>query len=118
MRILIIKLGAIGDVIRTTSIIPGLVEKYKSPEIHWATKKQSSDVLKGIKEIKRIFVVEKDIDEILNLRYDLIISLDDDFEVCRLASQISSKKIVGSCLKEGQRSYTEDSSSWFSMGLI
>ena len=45
MNILIIKLGAIGDVIRTTSILPGLKSKYNA-NIDWVTKQESFDVLK------------------------------------------------------------------------
>ena len=47
MQILIIKLGAIGDVIRTTSILPGLKDKYKDCSIDWVTKKESFDILKN-----------------------------------------------------------------------
>ena len=40
MKILIIKLGAIGDVLRTTSFLKGLKDKYNA-EIDWVTKKES-----------------------------------------------------------------------------
>ena len=47
MEILIIKLGAIGDVIRTTSILPGLKSKYDDCKIDWITKDESQDILKN-----------------------------------------------------------------------
>ncbi|MBI4453993.1 lipopolysaccharide heptosyltransferase I, partial [Candidatus Woesearchaeota archaeon] len=43
MKILVIKLGAIGDVIRTTTILHGLKAKYKNCKIDWITKKESYD---------------------------------------------------------------------------
>ncbi|MBI2108282.1 glycosyltransferase family 9 protein, partial [Candidatus Woesearchaeota archaeon] len=118
MKILIIKLGAIWDVIRTTSILPGLREKYSNPEIYWATKKQCYGILKNIKEIKKIFLIEDDFDGICKIKYDMVISLDDDTEACTLASSVNSGKIIGSYLKDGSKVYTGDSSQWFDTGLI
>ena len=117
MNILIINLGAIGDVIRTTSVLPGLKEKYKNCEIDWVTKKESFDVLKNNKFIDKIYTINS-INKIKQKKYDLVVSLDDDFEACQLASKINSKKIIGAYLKNKQRIYTEDSSLWFGMGLI
>ena len=111
-----IKLGAIGDVIRTTSILPGLKGKYKDCMIDWITKKESFDVLKNNPLISNIFLIENK--EFKDKKYDLIISLDDDEEACKLASDISSGKIIGAYLKDGKRIYTEDSSLWFDIGLI
>ena len=119
MDILVIKLGAIGDVIRTTSILHGLKSKYKSCAIDWVTKKESFDVLKNNKLINNIYLINKNIEnEIKNKNYDLLINLDDDFDASNLAMEINSKKIVGAYLKNGKRIYTEDSSLWFDMGLI
>ncbi|MBI2651791.1 glycosyltransferase family 9 protein [Candidatus Woesearchaeota archaeon] len=116
MRILIIKLGAIGDVIRTTSMLPALKEKYNGCKIDWAAKKVSFDILKNNAFINKIFLIEdaKEINEF----YDMVISLDDEYDACLLASKINTKKIVGACLKDGKRAYTEDASLWFDMGII
>ena len=119
MIILIIKLGAIGDVIRTTSILKGLKSKHKNCKIDWITKKESFDILKNNNLINNIFLIDKNVqNKLKNIKYDLIINLDDDFEACKLATKISSKKIIGAYLKNTQRAYTGDSSLWFDMGLI
>lgn len=117
MNILIIKLGAIGDVIRTTSILHGLKEKYKGCRIEWVTKKESFDVLKKNNLINKIYIMGNSLKNELNKKYDLVISLDDDFEACQLASSIKSKKIIGSYLIKDKKTYT-NSSLWFDMGLI
>ena len=117
MDILIIKLGAIGDVIRTTAILPGLKEKYKGCKIDWLTKKESFDVLKNNSFINKIFLIESNI-EMKDNEYDLVINLDDDNEACKLASEIDHKEIIGAYLDNGKRAYTQNSSSWFDMGLI
>lgn len=117
MNILIIKLGALGDVIRTTSILPGLKAKYKGCGIDWVTKRGSLDFLKNNRMINKICMIE-DARKLKDKKYDLIISLDDEHEVCELASRLRPKKIVGAVLKDGKRSYTNDSSLWFDMGLL
>jgi len=83
-NILIIKLGAIGDVIRTTSILPGLKEKFKDCKIDWITKKESFDILKNNDLIDKTFLIE-DSDETKNKEYDLVINLDDDNEAMKHA---------------------------------
>ena len=120
MKILIIKLGAIGDVIRTTSILLGLKEKYKNCKIDWITKKESFDVLKNNNLlIDKIFLIDKNIKiELKNKKYDLTISLDDDYEACELPTIVNSKKIIGAYLKNNEITYTNDSSLWFDMGLL
>ena len=119
MNILIIKLGAMGDVIRTTAILPGLKEKYKNCSIDWITKKASFDILKNNDLIENTYLIDDGIKNSLkNKEYDLIINLDDDNEACILASKIKHKEIIGSYSENGKNLYTENSSLWFDMGLI
>ncbi|MDP3766157.1 MAG: glycosyltransferase family 9 protein [Nanoarchaeota archaeon] len=115
MNILIIKLGAIGDVIRTTSVLPGLKAKYKNCKIDWVTKKGSFDVLKNDNLINGAYIID---DDLKDKKYDLIINLDDEHEACKLASKINPKNIIGSYLENSKRTYTKNSSLWFDMGLI
>ncbi len=117
MDILVIKLGAIGDVIRTTSILQGLKSKYKKCKIDWVTKKESFDVLNNNEIINNVFTINNT-EKIKNKGYDLVISLDDELEACELATKISSKKIIGAFLQNNKKTYTADSSLWFDMGLI
>lgn len=117
MNILVIKLGAIGDVIRTTSILPGLKGRYKGCKISWVTKKESFDILKNNSLIGNVHLINNS-SEIKGRDYGLVICLDDDYEACELASKASSKKLIGSYLRNSQKTYTKSSSLWFDMGLI
>ncbi len=111
MKILIIKLGAIGDVLRTTSFLKGIKEKYKA-EIDWATKKESFDILKNNKLINNLFLLNN----LKGTKYGLVINLDDDIDACKIASELKTK-IIGAYLENDRITYTENSSEWFDMGL-
>ncbi|MFA5072276.1 MAG: glycosyltransferase family 9 protein [Nitrospirota bacterium] len=92
-RILIIKLGAIGDVIRTTPLLRKLKELYPHAEITWLT--YSPDI------------VPKDwVDTILDFslqnivwlegqQFDWLINLDKDREAIALAERLSARQKTG-----------------------
>ena len=117
--ILIIKLGAIGDVLRTTSILPGLLEKYQHASIDWITSNSARDLLISNPLINRIHVISPQILEVLGrYTYDLLINLDEDQFACELASALTARYIVGAYSHNGSRTYTSDSAIWFDMSLI
>ncbi|MFH1362557.1 MAG: glycosyltransferase family 9 protein [bacterium] len=109
MRILIIKLGAIGDVIRTTSILAGLREKYSPETLDWLTSQAAQEVLLHNPLIDHLYIWP-DRGDIKP--YDLVIGLEDELEVREFVSQISQGKILGA-FADG---YTP--SSWFDMSAI
>ena len=119
MKILIIKLGAMGDVLRMTSILKPLKEKYDGASITWVTKKSSEELLRGNPLIDRIVLIgEAQKGALKGDAFDLVLSFDDEEEACGLASDVKSKRIIGAYLRDGKRLYTPDSSEWFDMGLI
>jgi len=120
MKILIIKLAATGDVLRTTSILAGLKEQYTDVEIWWVTKEYPSQLLKNNRLIDNICTIEnkEEIEELKKQEFDITINLDEEEESCELASQIKTKKMIGAYSEGGKRIYTEDSAPWFDMGLI
>ena len=118
MNILIIKLAAIGDVLRTTAVLPALKEKYPDCGISWVTENKSFDILKNNEFIDKIYLIGEDLNKKLKDKiFDLILSLDDDAEACDLSSSLNSKKIIGSYLENEKKAYTEDSAPWFDLGL-
>ena len=112
-KILIVKLSAIGDVLRTTSILPGLKEKYHPVEIDWITSSSSREVLINNPYIHNLLVWEE---RSLLGEYDIVIGLEDDKEACELVSGIKSGKIIGSYAKDSKQTYTP--SAWFDMSAI
>jgi len=113
MNILIVKIGAIGDVLRTTSILRGLREKYKGATIDWLTSEFGKEILNNNHLINHVYTwQEKD-----KLgQYDLVIGLEDGFEACQLVSTIKPKNILGAYVENGKITYTP--SAWFDMSAI
>ncbi|MFC1501233.1 glycosyltransferase family 9 protein [Elusimicrobiota bacterium] len=76
-EILIIKLGAMGDVLRTTFLLKGLKQKYPNCKITWIVAKYSFDVLKNNPYIKEIWINDEYTGTKLVLRkFDIVINLD------------------------------------------
>jgi ADP-heptose:LPS heptosyltransferase len=113
MKILIVKIGAIGDVLRTTSLLPGLAEKYRPVEIDWLTSETSRELLEGNPYLRRVLAWdERDSAG----SYDLAIGLEDEKDVCRFVGALSADQIVGAYLTKGKIVYTP--SAWFDMSMI
>ena len=76
-RVLIIKLGAMGDVLRTTFILEGLKNKYKNSTIDWLVDKKNIDVLIGNRYIDIIIPNDNKVFDFLSsTKYDIVINLD------------------------------------------
>jgi len=90
-KIVIIKLGAKGDVVRTLPILKAIKQKYPDSEIHWITKKSSSQILENIPEIKKLYSLPDYPDE----EFDILYNLDIEDEATSLALKISAKQKYG-----------------------
>ncbi|MFH1542338.1 MAG: hypothetical protein ABIE84_04530, partial [bacterium] len=112
MRILIVKLGAIGDVLRTTSILPGLRQQYPAAQIDWLTSTFGKELLVNNSIIEQIFTWEEK--EALS-SYDLVIGLEDEIEVCQLVSSVG-QTVKGAYAESDKVVYSP--SAWFDMSVI
>jgi ADP-heptose:LPS heptosyltransferase len=92
-RILIIKLGAIGDVIRTTPLLQKYRSIYPNCRITWVT--NSPDILpKGmINEIRKFDASSYAL--IRNLDFDIAVNLDKDKEACVLLKESNAPEKYG-----------------------
>ncbi len=97
-RILIIKLGAIGDVIRTTPLLEPLNKEYPRLKIFWLT--HSPDVVP--RQVDHVMKYDAQSCAILQqLEFDLLINLDKDMEACALANTVRAKNKKGFILQDG-----------------
>jgi len=71
-NILILKTGALGDVLRTTSILPGLRAAHPDVEITWVTAPAASELLETNEEVDELLCVDpKDADAVRALGDEL-----------------------------------------------
>jgi ADP-heptose:LPS heptosyltransferase len=97
-RILIIKLGAIGDVIRTTPLLRRLKSEFPAALVHWLT--HTPEVLPSVVDRSFRFIPEH-LEILKATHYDLVLNLDKDREACGLANAIKSGRKRGFRLQDG-----------------
>src|SRR6478735_6692940 len=98
-RILIIKLGAIGDVIRTTPLLHKIRAEYPNAKITWLTLTPAILPKGAIDEILKL-----DFASVLylqQLQFDVLFNLDKDKEACALHDSLTATQKFGYTLKNG-----------------
>jgi len=104
IKILIIKLGAMGDVLRTTFILEGLKEKYKNVSIDWLVEEKNKDTLVGNKFINNIIINDSKVFSFLTSnKYNIVINLDLAPESLAFATLAMADKKIGYWLDENRK---------------
>ena len=98
-RILIIKLGAIGDVIRTTPLIQRFREEYPGACISWLTFTPEVVPASRVDKIYKLDFLS--VYTLTHLKFDIAVNLDKDPEACALLQDITSQQKFGFSLKDG-----------------
>ena len=123
-RILILKLGALGDVVRTSYILPGLHERFgPGTSITWVTAPGALPILRFNPYVAELLSIDqcttpKGLRALGGEPFEWVLSLDDEIESCGLATQVTAKRISGAIVTSGKIGYTDDTCPWFDMGLI
>jgi heptosyltransferase II len=113
MNVLIVKLGAAGDVVRTTTLLRRL-----NSHITWLTAAKNIVLLQNLRENLRSFSWEER-DKVRDMSYDLIINLEDTHDVALFLRTLDYKSWFGANVgTKGELRYTEDSRGWFDLSLI
>ena len=98
-KILFIKLGAIGDVIRTTPLLEKYKEKYGGCHFTWIT--HSPQVVPKTEVDVILKWNESSVSYVSNQEFDIAINLDKDKEACMLLSLVNSTEKFGFTWKNG-----------------
>jgi hypothetical protein len=113
MNVLIIKLNATGDVVRTTPLLSCL-----TGEITWVTARNNLGLLHRLAGNLRSASWE-DREIARDREYDLVINLEDDAECASFLTSVSYRQLFGAYMDaNGGLAYSEDSRSWFDLSLI
>jgi lipopolysaccharide heptosyltransferase II len=113
MSVLIIKLGAAGDVVRTTP----LLRRLDGP-VSWITSENNLALLEGIDQEARCVSWENR-KRVTDAAYDLVVNLEDDEETSEFLRELKFKQLFGAYLNgDNKLAYTSDSRAWFDLSLI
>ena len=99
-KILIIKLGALGDVIRTTPLVTRFRNEYPGCHITWITLSPAILPKKKIDEILPFDFVS--VYGLQHRAFDIAINLDKELEACALLADVQAEKKLGFIWKNNQ----------------
>lgn len=95
-KILIIKLAALGDVLRTTSILPGLKKRFPQSHITWATRENAVPLLENNPLIDSLHVMNAEgILTVAGKEYDLAINFEKEDSALSLFKKINAAEKRG-----------------------
>jgi len=113
MKVLIIKLGATGDVVRTTPLLNRL-----DGQITWLTSAKNTVLVDGMKNDLRCFSWEER-QRALDTHYDLAINLEDTLDVAQFVRTVRCGEMFGAYVdSDVLLRYTKDFARWFDLSLI
>lgn len=118
-RILIVKLAAAGDVLRTTSILPALKKKYEGASIHWVTAAGSAPLLDKNPHVDRIIAFNGNLPvELCIEEFDIVMNFDASTDSSAIASAARGKVKFGYGLDPRGFSvaFRESGKDWLALG--
>lgn len=119
--ILVIKLGAMGDVLRTTPILEALKRKYKGCKITWIVDEESKELLENNPYLDSILSYGAEALTRLKVEhFDLVINLDSLPRSASLASFAWAREKIGFGLSEigSVFPFNQGAREWFQMGVF
>lgn len=93
-RVLIVKLGAMGDVLRTTALLPDIAARHDRPHVTWLTRAESVDLLLGNPLVQRVVTTEE-ASVLAGADFDAVYSLDSGVDALGYAQSARAAKFHG-----------------------
>jgi heptosyltransferase II len=95
-RILLIHLGALGAVLRSTALLPAIRRKFPNAHITWVTSRPADQLLKNNSMIDRVFTTENsDLLAISALEFDIALCVDKSLEAAGVLKRTYADFIYG-----------------------
>lgn len=121
-KILIIKLDATGDVLRTTSILPALKREYPKSHITWLTKKNAKELFNNNPFVDELIIFEENdiVPRLLVEKFDILIHPDASVVSASLASIVYAEIKKGFLLDAKGKviPVNDDAVEWLEMGAF
>jgi ADP-heptose:LPS heptosyltransferase len=96
-QVLVVKLGAIGDVLRTTALLPDIVAAHERAAVTWITRRESLELLAGNPLVHRAIATEDAVPVLSTRRFAAVYALDADEDALALA------RLANAPLRRGYR---------------
>ncbi len=96
MTILIVKLGALGDVLRTTPLLRAIKARWPESIVHWLVSEKCAETLSGNPFIQKIWVYSDKVLQALEaISFDLAVNLDKEEEALLAIDRVKASKKAG-----------------------
>jgi len=120
--VIIIKLDALGDVLRTTAILPAVKRKYPAAHITWITRRNAIPVFDNLPTVNEVVAFE-DTERLLavgQFNFDVLIHPDASPESAPLATMIRAKEKFGFITDKAGKVFpaNKEAEEWFEMGAF
>lgn len=98
-KVLIVKLGAPGDIVRTTPLLAELARVHPGCHVTWIANPEGVEVLDGAPHVDRVWTPSSTTNALLQAEtFDLVLGLDNDLESATLVSLARSPEKRGFAL--------------------
>lgn len=121
-KILIIKFDALGDVLRTTAILPSLRSAFPDASITWLTKSNAKDIFVNNTFVDAVWVIEDPVtlSRLMTEEFDLLIHPDASPSSAYYARLTKAKTKKGFSINEKGCVFplNKDAEEWFELGAF
>lgn len=93
--IIIVKLGAIGDVLRTTALLPDIAAVHDRPHVTWVTRPESVELLRDNPAIASVVATTDAWPKLAAREFDCAYILDSDEEAAGYSASLRAKTVRG-----------------------
>jgi len=93
-RVLVVKLGAMGDVLRTAAILPDIVARHENPKVLWLTRAESAELLEENPLVHRVIQTGASWG-LAGEEFDAVYALDSDEESLAFARSARTNSYHG-----------------------
>jgi heptosyltransferase-2 len=119
-RLLIVKLGALGDVVRTSCLLPGLAARSEPPFVTWLTAPEAVPLVRRMPGVHRVLAFTAETLARLEVEsFDTVFSLDKEAAPCAVAMRVKADNRLGIGLSRYGTVYplNEECDYYFRLGL-
>jgi len=115
VQVLIIKLNATGDVVRTSTLLHKL-----TGEITWVTAKNNVSLFDDLAaNVKCVCWGTDELNALRGSAYDLVISLEDELDTANFVKSLKYQQLFGAYVDDsGKMRYTDSAKAWFDLSMI